>query len=77
MKTRSMETRIKKCFDSLSAKGRKGFIAYICAGDPGLEETVDTVLRLEDAGVDIVELGIPFSDPLADGVVNQLAAARP
>ncbi len=71
-----METRIKKCFDSLSAKGRKGFIAYICAGDPGLEETVDTVLRLEDAGVDIVELGIPFSDPLADGVVNQLAAAR-
>jgi tryptophan synthase alpha chain len=71
-----MTTRIHHCFEELRAKGRKGFIAYICAGDPGLDETVDTVLRLEEAGADIVELGIPFSDPLADGVVNQFASAR-
>jgi len=71
-----MSTRIHHCFEELRSNGRKGFIAYICAGDPGLDETVDTVLRLEDAGADIVELGIPFSDPLADGVVNQFAAAR-
>jgi len=71
-----MTTRIQQCFEGLKSSDQKGFIAYICAGDPGLEETVDTVLRLEDAGADIIELGIPFSDPLADGVVNQLAAAR-
>ena len=69
-------TRIEQRFADLKAKGRKGFIAYITAGDPNLAATEDAVLRLEDAGVDIVELGIPFSDPLADGTVNQLSAAR-
>jgi tryptophan synthase alpha chain len=51
-------------------------IAYICAGDPHLEATESIALALERAGVDLLELGVPFSDPLADGVVNQLAAAR-
>lgn len=69
-------TRIEARFQQLSAEGRKGFIAYITAGDPTLRATEDIVLRLEDAGVDIVELGIPFSDPLADGRVNQESAGR-
>lgn len=71
-----MSTRIDQRFAALRAKGEKGFIAYITAGDPSADATVDFVLRLEEAGVDIVELGIPFSDPLADGRVNQESAAR-
>ena len=69
-----MNTRIDQRFAALRAKGEKGFIAYITAGDPSAEATVDFVLCLEDAGVDIVELGIPFSDPIADGPVIQKAA---
>lgn len=68
--------RIDSKFQQLKAEGRAGFIAYICAGDPGLDATVELVCALEKAGVDIVELGIPFSDPLADGVVNQMASTR-
>lgn len=71
-----MNTRIERRFAELRAGGKKGFIAYITAGDPSLEATVDFVWRLEEAGVDIVELGIPFSDPLADGRVNQESATR-
>lgn len=71
-----MKTRIDLCFERLRAQGRKGFIAYVTAGDPDLRATLDIVLRLEEAGADIVELGIPFSDPLADGRVNQESAAR-
>lgn len=70
------KTRVDKRFDQLRKQEKKGFIAYLGAGDPNLEDTVDIVLRLEDAGVDIVELGLPFSDPLADGRVNQEAATR-
>jgi tryptophan synthase alpha chain len=55
---------------------QKGFIAYICAGDPDLAATAKIARALERAGVDVLELGVPFSDPLADGVVNQLAAER-
>jgi tryptophan synthase alpha chain len=69
-------TRIDQRFSALRAAGRKGFIAYLTAGDPDLSTTHDIVLALEDAGVDIVELGVPFSDPLADGRVNQESAAR-
>lgn len=69
-------TRIDKRFQELSEKGRKGFIAYITAGDPTLDLTLDTVLRLEKAGADVIELGIPFSDPMADGAANQRAAER-
>lgn len=68
--------RIDACFSALRAQGKRAFVAYICAGDPTLAATVDIVLALEKAGVDVIELGVPFSDPLADGVVNQLAADR-
>ncbi|MBX7207924.1 MAG: tryptophan synthase subunit alpha [Verrucomicrobiaceae bacterium] len=63
-------------FSALKKAGKRAFVAYICAGDPTLEKTIDIVLALEKAGVDVVELGVPFSDPLADGVVNQMAADR-
>ena len=69
-------TRISAKFDELRRKGRKGFIAYLTCGDPDAEATVEEVLLLERAGVDIIELGMPFSDPLADGKVNQAAAER-
>lgn len=68
--------RLDATFTHLRAKGKKGFMAYLTAGDPDLARTAGLVLALERAGVDIVELGVPFSDPLADGEVNQLAAAR-
>jgi tryptophan synthase alpha chain len=68
--------RIVDCFGSLKKQGRKGFIVYIGAGDPDLETTRRLALAFEKAGVDILELGVPFSDPLADGLVNQLAAQR-
>lgn len=70
------KTRVDHRFAELKKQEKKGFIAYLGAGDPCLEDTVDIVLRLEDAGVDLVELGLPFSDPLADGRVNQEAATR-
>ncbi len=68
--------RIDATFARLRTEGRSAFIAYITAGDPDLETTVQLVRSLEEAGADIVELGVPFSDPLADGVVNQMAAQR-
>ena len=71
-----MPNRIDQCFASLRARNEKAFIAYICAGDPDLPRTVDLALALEKAGTHILELGVPFSDPLADGLVNQLAAQR-
>jgi tryptophan synthase alpha chain len=70
------QNRIDKKFEQLRANGQKGFIAYIGAGDPNLAATEALTLALEEAGVDILELGVPFSDPLADGVVNQQAAQR-
>ena len=71
-----MHNRIDDCFERLRTERRKGFIPYICAGDPTLERTVDLAFALEKAGADLIELGLPFSDPLADGIVNQLAAQR-
>lgn len=71
-----MQNRIDNCFARLRSEKRKAFIPYICAGDPSLEKTIHLVHALEQAGADLVELGIPFSDPLADGIVNQLAAQR-
>lgn len=68
--------RIDQCFARLRHARQKGLIAYIGAGDPDLEATCKLALAMEKAGVDILELGVPFSDPLADGLVNQLAAQR-
>jgi tryptophan synthase alpha chain len=68
--------RIDQKFRALRALGQKGFIVYICAGDPSLNATAQLARALERIGVDVLELGVPFSDPLADGVVNQLAAER-
>jgi tryptophan synthase alpha chain len=71
-----MSNRIDTTFARLKAEGRKAFVAYICAGDPDLDATVRLAAVLERCGVDILELGLPFSDPLADGIVNQMAAQR-
>ncbi|HXT11373.1 MAG TPA: tryptophan synthase subunit alpha [Candidatus Angelobacter sp.] len=68
--------RIEERFARLKREGKKGFVVYIGAGDPNLEATRQLALAFDQAGVDIVELGVPFSDPLADGLVNQLAAQR-
>jgi len=69
-------TRIGQRFDDLKKQGRKGFVAYITAGDPSLEKTHQLVLELDRQGVDVLELGVPFSDPLADGPVIQEASQR-
>src|SRR5580704_11559267 len=68
--------RIEECFARLKKDGQKGFIVYIGAGDPNLEMTRRLALAFDKIGVDVLELGVPFSDPLADGLVNQLAAQR-
>ncbi len=68
--------RIIDRFARLKAQGQKGFVVYVGAGDPNLEATRQLALEFDRAGVDVLELGVPFSDPLADGLVNQLAAQR-
>jgi tryptophan synthase alpha chain len=68
--------RIVERFARLKREGKKGFIVYIGAGDPNLDATRRLALAFDQAGVDVLELGVPFSDPLADGLVNQLAAQR-
>src|SRR5271155_2060940 len=69
-------TRISKRFAELRDTGELGIIAYITAGDPSLDATHRFVLALAEAGADIIELGIPFSDPLADGPTIQRASER-
>lgn len=69
-------TRIAATFAALRAQGRKALIPYICAGDPRPEATVEVMLAMAAAGADIIELGVPFSDPMADGPVIQQAAER-
>ena len=68
--------RIVERFTRLAREGQKGFIVYIGSGDPNLEATRQLALAFDKLGVDVLELGVPFSDPLADGLVNQLAAQR-
>jgi tryptophan synthase alpha chain len=68
--------RIVERFARLRRQGQKGFIVYMGAGDPDLEATRKLALEFDKVGVDVLELGVPFSDPLADGLVNQLAAQR-
>ena len=68
--------RIEAKFNELRGEARKGFIPYITAGDPSLEATEQIILELERSGADIIELGVPFSDPMADGPVIQRASER-
>lgn len=68
--------RIVERFQQLKLARRKGLVVYIGAGDPDLAVTRDLALGFDRVGVDVLELGVPFSDPLADGLVNQLAAQR-
>jgi len=72
----SNSTRISKQFAELRASGELGIVAYITAGDPSLDATLRFVLALADAGADVIELGVPFSDPLADGPTIQRASER-
>ena len=69
-------TRISKRFAELRAAGELGIVAYITAGDPSLDATHKFVLAIADAGADVIELGVPFSDPLADGPTIQRASER-
>jgi tryptophan synthase alpha chain len=69
-------TRLSTCFDALRADNRKAVIPYIVAGDPSREGTVTLMHRLVDAGADIVELGVPFSDPMSEGPVIQKGHER-
>ena len=69
-------TRISKCFAALRLAGELGIVAYITAGDPSIDATLEFVLALEGAGADVIELGVPFSDPLADGPTIQRASER-
>ncbi|ROT98075.1 tryptophan synthase subunit alpha [Histidinibacterium lentulum] len=69
-------TRIDATFARLRAEGRKGFVAYIMAGDPDPETSLAVLKGLPGAGVDVIELGVPFTDPMADGPTIQLAGQR-
>src|SRR6266851_693449 len=72
----SNSTRISKRFGELRASGELGIVAYIVAGDPSLDASLKYVLALAEAGADVIELGVPFSDPLADGPTIQRSAER-
>ena len=69
-------SRIAATFEALRAKGRKALIPYITSGDPFADATVDIMLAMAEAGADVIELGVPFSDPMADGPVIQKAGER-
>lgn len=69
-------TRIDRKFASLQAEGKKAFVAYVMAGDPNYDTSLEIIKGLPGAGVDVIELGIPFTDPMADGPTIQLAGQR-
>jgi len=69
-------SRIASVFEALKAQGRKALIPYVTAGDPYPDATVELMLAMAQAGADVIELGVPFSDPMADGPVIQRAAER-
>ncbi len=68
--------RIEQAFATAKSENRAAFVAYVCAGDPDFETSLAVCRTLIENGTDILELGVPFSDPLADGLTNQLAAER-
>jgi tryptophan synthase alpha chain len=69
-------SRIGERFRRLREQGRKGFVGFVTAGDPSLDRTVEVAGEMERAGVDVLELGVPFSDPLADGPIIQRSSER-
>jgi tryptophan synthase alpha chain len=69
-------SRIENAFAKARDENRAVFVAYLCAGDPNLDASVAACRAVIEAGIDVLELGVPFSDPLADGLTNQLAAQR-
>ena len=69
-------SRIDAKFAALKAEGRKAFVSYVMAGDPDYETSLEIVRGLPGAGVDVIELGLPFTDPMADGPTIQLAGQR-
>lgn len=69
-------TRIDTTFANLKSQGRKAFVAYIMAGDPDIDTSLAIMRGLPEAGVDVIELGVPFTDPMADGPTIQLAGQR-
>jgi tryptophan synthase alpha chain len=71
-----MNSRIQNIFAQCKKEKRACFVAYLCAGDPNFESSIEACRSLINSGIDILELGVPFSDPLADGQTNQLAAQR-
>ena len=71
-----LKTRIQERFGALREAGELGIVAYLTAGDPSLDATLEFVLALAAAGADVIELGVPFSDPLADGPTIQRASER-
>lgn len=68
--------RIEKCFEQLKAENKKALITFITSGDPDIETTEKAALEMFDKGADIIELGVPFSDPVAEGVTIQKASLR-
>ncbi|HTE45477.1 MAG TPA: tryptophan synthase subunit alpha [Gemmatimonadaceae bacterium] len=76
MRTSPGSAAIAARLSALKAAGRKALVPYITAGHPDADRTVDLILGLQDAGADVIELGLPFSDPLADGAVIQASSQR-
>lgn len=68
--------RIEQAFARARDENRAAFVGYLCAGDPDFDSSVEACRAVIESGVDVLELGVPFSDPLADGLTNQLAAQR-
>lgn len=69
-------SRIRERFDQLKNSGRKGFIPFVTAGDPDLDTSLKIILQLARSGADLIEIGVPFSDPMADGPIIQRSSER-
>ena len=74
--TKMKRGRIEETFAALKARGEKGLVAFVTAGDPTASKSREIILAIDDAGADIIELGIPFSDPMADGPTIQASSER-